>query len=545
MVQDGPAMIWAVAAFGPFLLGLAIMIWWLLASGVTWKERFAALVGLIVTLVVVIALLDSTMRGAPVIVMTLPLGVAGFAVGAILARGKAAVGRVGVTMLLTFLAAGITALLKTDGVWGNFSFGLTSRWTATAEDQFLASRNSESDPGNSEAIPTDAFSDPDWPGFRGPQRDGAERGMVFESDWQAHPPVERWRIKVGPSWSSFAVAGDYLLTQEQRGDDEVTVCYRGLDGRELWAHAVPSRFFESLGGLGPRATPTIADGHIYSLGAEGWLQKLNATNGESVWKVDLRDAASRQPPMWGFSSSPLVTHGVVVVHAGGAGDRGILAFDEESGALKWSAAAGEMSYGSLQVVKLLGRELVGLLTDSGAQFHDPATGQLELNYEWRHEGYRALQPGVIGESQILIPTGLGSGTRLVEVRDSEGKLVADEKWTSRDLKPDFNDVVIYDGHAYGFDNSIFACVDLADGSLKWKDGRYGKGQVLLLADSGLLLVVSETGELILLEATGGGHKELAKLKALSGKTWNHPVVVGNRLFVRNAAEAVCYELPMR
>ncbi len=545
LVQDGPAMIWAVAAFGPFLLGLAIGLWWLFASGVSWTERLSALAGLTAVFVLVIALLDATMRDAPVVVMTLPLGLAGFAIGAMLARRRPARARVGLMLVLTFLAAGITALLKTDGVWGNFAFGLDWRWKATPEDQFLASQRSDAGNRHVPAESSDAFRRPEWPGFRGPRRDGAEHGILLESDWTAHPPVERWRIKVGPSWSSFAVAGAYLVTQEQRGDNEATVCYDARSGQQVWAHALPSRFFEALGGLGPRATPTIAGGSIYSLGAEGWLQKLNAANGEPSWTVDLRIAAGRQPPMWGFSSSPLVTRGVVVVHAGGSGDKGILAFDDATGELKWSAAASEMSYGSLQTVTLLGRELVGLLTDAGAQFHDPSTGKLELNYEWRHTGYRALQPGIVSESQVLIPTGLGSGTRLIEVRDSEGTLVGREKWTSRHLKPDFNDLVIHDGLAFGFDNAVFCCIDLVDGSSKWKAGRYGKGQVLLLADSDLLLVISETGELVLLAATGEGHRELAKLKALPGKTWNHPVVVGNLLFVRNAAEAVCYELPTR
>jgi hypothetical protein len=140
---------------------------------------------------------------------------------------------------------------------------------------------------------------------------------------------------------------------------------------------------------------------------------------------------------------------------------------------------------------------------------------------------------------------MGTGTRLVQIVSEGGSLRGEEIWTSRDMKPDFNDLVIHDGHAYGFDNSIFACIDLKDGKRKWKGGRYEKGQALLLADSGLIIVTSERGELVLLRANPERHEELAKLTPLQGKTWNHPVVFGDRLVIRNAEEAICYELGVK
>jgi hypothetical protein len=138
--------------------------------------------------------------------------------------------------------------------------------------------------------------------------------------------------------------------------------------------------------------------------------------------------------------------------------------------------------------------------------------------------------------------GMGTGTRLVEFSAAENGLEAKELWTSLDMKPDYNDILIHEGNIYGFDNAIFACIGLEDGKRKWKGGRYAKGQALLLADSGLIVVVSEKGELVLLRATAEKHEELGKIEALSDKTWNHPVVVGDRLYLRNADEVVCYEL---
>ena len=123
-------------------------------------------------------------------------------------------------------------------------------------------------------------------------------------------------------------------------------------------------------------------------------------------------------------------------------------------------------------------------------------------------------------------------------------LKAEELWTSRNFKPDFNDLVIFEGHAYGFDSTLFSCIDLESGQRKWKGGRYGKGQVLLMKDQGLLLVMGEQGEVVVLKADTGSLNELGRFQALTGKTWNHPVVVGDRLFVRNSQEAACYQLPL-
>ncbi len=311
----------------------------------------------------------------------------------------------------------------------------------------------------------------------------------------------------------------------------------------MWEFGNPSRFFEALGGLGPRATPTLAGGFLYALGAEGSLQKIDGSTGKLVWKSDIQSTANRSgPPMWGFSSSPLVHQDLVIVHAGGKDDKGILAFDSNTGELRWSAPAGEQSYASVQLATLLGKTYLLLLSDEGAHAYDPESGKRVLDYAWPHMGYRALQPQVIDGDKLLIPTGTGTGTRLVQLAESDGVLTGTPLWTSKDMKPDFNDLVVHQGYVYGFDNNIFGCIDLATGKRKWKGGRYEKGQAILLADSNLILVVTEPGELVLLRTNPEKLEELAKIPAMDGKTWNHPVVVGNKLYLRNAEEAICYEL---
>jgi outer membrane protein assembly factor BamB len=182
-------------------------------------------------------------------------------------------------------------------------------------------------------------------------------------------------------------------------------------------------------------------------------------------------------------------------------------------------------------------------TNLGLQFLSVTDGSTIWNHEWPVENYRAIQPLVMGDS-VLIGTSLGVGTRKIKVAHEGESWKISEAWTAKDMKPDFNDFVEYEGCVYGFDGNIFSCVDCATGKRKWKKGRYGNGQVLLLPDAGQLLVISETGELVLVKTDPDKHIELGKIQALTGKTWNHPVLIGNRLYLRNAEEAACYELAM-
>ncbi len=546
LIQNAPANIWMVSAFGPVLVSLAILLWFGLASRARWWERLLGVVSIVLILVAVVGLSDRSLIGPLMMVLTIPTTVGGFALGALVFGRTLNKNRLWYSLAVAALLASISLFLKTDGVWGNFNFGLQWRWDESAEDRFLAQRG-QSEPAQKETIDesgAQAFMRPQWPGLRGPNHDSVQHELRFSDDWQANPPKELWRIAIGPAWSSFAVADPYLVTQEQRGESEFVVCYDANTGKETWAHAEPGRFFESLGGLGPRATPTIHEGYVYALGADGKLLKLDAKSGESVWKVNLCDLAKIKPPMWGFSSSPCVYQGNVIVYAGTeqAKEGHVYALNIQNGEVAWSAPAGKMSYASVQMVDVLGGKYVALLSEIGLHLYQPDTGEVVLDYPFQHSGYRALQPQVLEGDKIIIPSGLGSGTRLVQASRKDNKLELEEVWTSLDMKPDFNDILVHQGYLYGFDNTIFACLSLKDGKRQWKGGRYDKGQAILLAASDLIVVVSERGELVLLRAKPDKLQELAKIPAMHGKTWNHPVVAGNRLYVRNAEEAVCFEL---
>jgi outer membrane protein assembly factor BamB len=190
-----------------------------------------------------------------------------------------------------------------------------------------------------------------------------------------------------------------------------------------------------------------------------------------------------------------------------------------------------------------GQRQVLQLADTGLTAVNPADGSRLWEHGLAMPGApRILQPHRVSTSQLLVGSLEGFGVTSVAVKKGNDGWIVNEPWTSTDMKPEFSDFVAHDGHLYGFDVSIFCCIDQTSGKRSWKEGRYGRGQVILLADQGLLLVLSETGQAILLRADSAGHRELGRFQALEGKTWNHPVVAHRRLFARNAEEMACYEL---
>jgi outer membrane protein assembly factor BamB len=382
----------------------------------------------------------------------------------------------------------------------------------------------------------------DWPGFRGPQRDGTVRGLNIITDWNAHPPKLLWRQPVGPGWSSPVVVGGRVFTQEQLGANEVITC-RALDnGSVIWSHTDPARFEESMGGPGPRATPQFADGKLYTFGATGVLNCLDASSGQSIWLQNVATQTGVAPPMWGFASSPLVMRGIVIVYVGGA--KGLLGYHADTGLPAWSINSGLQSYISAQPAVLDGREQVLFMSDMALFGADPASGKLLWNHDVPSpQMWRAIQPHVISPTQVVVSSESDLGTALVEISHAGDAWSAQRKWVSRALKPSFNDFVVQDGYAYGFDGQIFSCTDLKTGKRTWREGNYGHGQVVLLADQKLLLIISEEGELVLLKATPDRHEELTRAPAIAGKTWNHPAIAGAKLVVRNGQEMACFDLP--
>jgi len=571
VVPDGVV----IGMLGGLAGALAILVWWLFFSRAPWLERIGAIVLMIAALFATRPLLHKSIAtggmGALFFVYAVPILTLALVAWAIISRRFSSGFRRASMVVVLLLACGVFALLRTGGISGAGGSDLHWRWTPSPEEKLLAQTGDEPKPlplasaatetpkeslaakaddaSATTATPTEAKTEPaaavtagtNWPGFRGAQRDGIVRGVRIKTDWATTPPVEMWRRPIGPGWSSFAVRGDLLYTQEQRGEDEVVTCYKVSTGEPVWRHSDKIRFWESNAGAGPRATPTLSNGRVYAFGATGVLNVLDAATGKAVWSRNVASETDTKTPMWGFSSSPLVVDDVVIVAAAGT----LAGYDIATGQRRWVGPAHGGSYSSPHRTTIDGVVQILLLSDAGATSIAPANGTVLWEHAWT--GGAIVQPALMTNGDILINAMAGAGgagTRRLAVSHKPDGWSVEERWTSIGLKPYFNDYVVHKGHAYGFDGSILSCIDLNDGARKWKGGRYGNGQLVLLPEQDVMLVLSEEGELALVSATTDQFKEIARFPALNSKTWNHPVLVGDVLLVRNGEEMAAFRLSL-
>jgi outer membrane protein assembly factor BamB len=569
--------------FGALVCAVVVLVWWAFFSRVPQAERWGAIVLIIVAWFATSRVIDKSiatgmmgfmfgMYSIPVLSLAL---VAGAAAGSRLSDGPRRASLVAAILL----ACGLLLALRTEGLTGEGRSQFAWRWSKTREERLVAQPGGQLSalPAPPPAVaaapapakipedrpvvpkikdrpvalppipvaaktPAEAETGANWPGFRGPGRDSVIPGIRIKTDWSTSPPVELWRRQIGPGWSSFSVHGDLIYTQEQRGEDEFVTCYNATTGNPVWAHRDVARFWESNGGAGPRATPTLHEGRVYTFGATGIVNALDAGSGAVLWSRNAATDAGVKVPGWGFASSPLVVGDMVVVAASGK----LAAYELATGTQRWAGPNGGDSYSSPQLVTIGGVPQILLMSAAGATSVEPADGKLLWKHSWPSDT-RIMQPTVTADGDLLITAGDamgGVGMRRIAIIHGPAGWSTEERWTSAGLKPSFNDSVVHNGYVYGFNGGILACIDVKDGTRKWKGGRYGNGQLVLLRDQDLLLVISEEGSLALVKASPDQFTELAHFSALEGKTWNHPVLAGDRLLVRNDREMVAFRLSL-
>jgi len=519
-------------AFGGMLL---VVVWWVFLSRVPWLERLGVLLLMVAALAGTWQVRHESMGPLWLLGYALPFACLGLVAGAAAGR-RLPDGRRRATMAgAVLLVCGGWALVRMEGISGDHVAQFAWRFTRSPEAKLMAGAGAT--PATPPPVPAVVETGAEWSGFRGTGRDSVVRSVRIDTNWSAFPPAELWRRPIGPGWSSFAVHGDRTYTQEQRGPDEVVACYAVATGAPVWTHRDPARFFESNGGAGPRGTPTLSDGRVYTLGATGIVNALDAGDGASVWSRNAASDIGAKVPMWGFSSSPLVVGDVVIVALSGT----LVAYERDTGKQRWSGPVRGESYSSPQSMAIGGVAQVVHLNGGGVTAVAPADGTLLWEHPWK--GFPVVQPALSADGDVLVTASGESGIRRIAVIHGPGGWTAEKRWGSTGLKPYFNDFVVHEGHAFGFDGRILACIDLKDGQRKWKGGRYGNGQLILLADQDVLLVLSEEGELALVRAAPDQFTELARFKAIQGKTWNHPVLVGDVLLVRNGQEMAAFRLP--
>jgi len=384
----------------------------------------------------------------------------------------------------------------------------------------------------------------DYPQFLGPRRNATITEVELAKDWSVSPPERLWRMPIGEAWSGFAVLGTRAVTQEQIGEDEAVSCYDLLSGELIWQKRNAARYDDPLGGVGPRATPTIDGDRVYTVGATGFFACRSLETGELRFGFNLLERHKASLPDWGVAGSPLIIGDLVILSVGGQDGNSLVAYRKVTGDLVWRGGSDQAHWSSPVVYDDEGEPQILIFNKGGVAAHSVEDGAVLWEFPWtRSTGTpRVAVPVALPGNRFVISSGYGAGAAMFQVLRKGAGFVAEEVWRSLHLKSKFNNFVFKDGFIFGLDDGVLACIDADTGRRTWKKGRYGHGQLLL--GSNWLLLMAENGEAILLEPNPEVPVVLGSFQALNGKSWNPPALAGPFLLVRNHLEAACYRLPV-
>ena len=384
----------------------------------------------------------------------------------------------------------------------------------------------------------------DWPQFLGPTRNGVSSETRLLQTWGDKGPPVLWDRPVGEGFSGPVVAGDRLLLLHRVGDEEVVECLDAVTGKGRWKYPYATTYQDALGkGNGPRSTPVIADGKVYTLGAEGMLLCLDLEKGGKVWSHELLKDYKVKRSYFGVGTTPLVEGDLLLVNVGGKG-AGVVAFNKADGKEVWKATDHDASYSSPVVATSDGVRHALFFTREGLVSLDPAGGAVRFSKRWRARidaSVNAATPVVV-DDQVFVSASYNTGALLAQVK----KDTFEEVWSNDEsLSCHFDTPVYRDGFLYGFDGreesgAELRCVVWKTGKVCWGKKGFGTGS-LLVADGNLILL-SENGELVLLEAIPEKYKEKAKAAVLTAPVRAYPALANGRLYARDNKKLVCWNL---
>lgn len=490
------------------------------------------LIGLLITLATLIIWIPDSANRQVQVMKTMGVGLVGllliliwfFAFSRL--SGKLRIRGLAIFVLLLVLTA---SLFEIRGFTGDLVPNMAWRWSS----QSFVSAD----------IPNTLNLQTNYAQFLGPNRNATLTNVHLQPNWEQHPPKLLWRKSVGEGWSAFAVSNRFAITQEQHGEEETVVCYDLLTGQEKWRHKDTFRYQNPMAGIGPRATPTLSQNRVYTVGAMGQLNCLDLETGQKIWSRNILQDTQAEQQEWGLSCSPLILDDKVIVSPGGPNNQSLMAYHKNTGEVIWGGGNKKAGNSSPNLVTLAQTEHIVIFNNRQIAGHNPTSGKLLWQHPWPNSQYVA-QPVPIPNDRLFVSSGYGVGCQLIQIeKNAQGDFSATTLWKNNRLKAKFTNVVYKDGHIYGLDDGILVCLDAETGTRKWKRGRYGHGQLILVDD--LLLIQSEHGDVVLVDATPEGHNERANLPALGSRTWNNPTFAAPYLLVRNDQEAACYELVLK
>jgi outer membrane protein assembly factor BamB len=430
----------------------------------------------------------------------------------------------------------LLGLVKMDGHTGSFFPQFSWRWTKESAKEMPEVTGTVAKEGT--VISTEGAEH--FPRFLGAEMKNWVSGALLPEGWSRSKPKELWRKQIGEGWAAFSVAGDFAYTMEQRGEKEATICYELRTGDVVWVHGEDVRFEESMGDDGPRSTPTVVDGKVFSYGATGILNCLDARTGEMIWGKDVLAEVGQKVPTWAKSCSPLVVDGKVIVTLGKEAEKNLAAFDISNGELVWRAGDYSSSYASPVVATLAGKRQIVAIQQKSVDGYEIENGEILWSFPIGNPQGNCASPLILDDT-VITSSGYGYGTHRIKItpKSEGGGFDAEEMWHSGKLKAKFANMVVKDGGVYGLNEGRLVCLNLEDGSLRWRGSNFGHGQLLGVGDH--MIVQTENGGISIVEISPEEEKVVREFDALEHRTWNNPVLAGRILLVRNDREAIAFE----
>jgi outer membrane protein assembly factor BamB len=433
------------------------------------------------------------------------------------------------------------------------------RWTPTNETIALNAfkeRFANADNDQLTAVDEISFDQSDWPRFRGSLVNGKTSSAEVELSKKIQAK-EVWRHKVGPSWGSLIHVGGYLFTMEQRGDQETVVCLKAETGQEIWSYGYDARFVDmtKVSGVGPRSTPTFHKGVLYSVGGLGQVSAIHAIDGTLIWKRNLPTDTKGCPPEWGYSTSAFVDDQFCIVLGNGEDSESVdtICYDSKTGDIRWAGVGSGLSYSSPQVVEIFGkRQVLSMVAHTRTEkkgddivSRDYESGELLWRYRGQATGNAMVTPVFVAPDRILMGDG-SDGAAMLQVSRDPSRGVEEwsvkRVWSQNRLLPEFSDFVVQPDRVLGLSKGLLTALNIEDGKLLWKKFRFGGGQIIGLKNENAILAIAESGNLSLIKTDSQSAELLLEWEGISGKTWNHPILIGNRVYARNSEEIACHEL---
>ena len=374
----------------------------------------------------------------------------------------------------------------------------------------------------------------DWPQWRGSDRDGKVAEFTAPETWPG-ALIEKWKTTVGSGDATPALVGDKLYVFARQGEDEVTLCLNTGDGKELWRDKFTAQAVTGAASRhpGPRSSPAVAAGKVVTLGVGGVLSCLDARTGKLVWR---KDPFPKIVPRFFTASSPIIADGVAVAQLGGDDNGAMIAYDLATGDEKWRWSQEGPEYASPMVLTVDGTKQIVTLTENSVVGVGLADGKLlwQLPFVPQRRAYNAATPIIDG--QTVIYTGAGRGTNAVKIEKQGDGFVVEELWSNSELAPQYNTPVLVDGLLFGLSNrgKLF-CINAKTGQTAWTDetslDRKGFGAIVHAGST--LLALSSNSELVAFAPSDKQFTELARIKVADTSTYAHPVIAGNRIFVKD------------